>query len=52
MVYKLGFLFNDKRGEASAVAWIMVIVINIVLTVLLQLVARSRRRSRLVAALE
>lgn len=52
MVYKLGFLFNDKRGEASAVAWIMVIVINIVLTVLLQLVARSRRRSRLVASQE
>ncbi len=52
MVYKLGFLFNDKRGEASAVAWMMVIVINIILTVLLQLVARSRRRSSLVAAQE
>jgi len=52
MVYKLGFLFTDRRGEASAVAWIMVIFINIALTILLQLVARSRRRSRLVAVQE
>jgi multiple sugar transport system permease protein len=47
MVYKLGFVFNGTRGQASAVAWIMVIVINIIVTVLLQLVARSRSRSRM-----
>jgi multiple sugar transport system permease protein len=52
MVYKLGFVFNGTRGEASAVAWIMVIVINIIVTLLLQLVARSRRRSRMVPAQE
>jgi ABC-type sugar transport system permease subunit len=52
MVYKLGFLFNGRRGEAAALSWIMVIFINIVVTVLLQLVARSRRRSRIVAAQE
>jgi multiple sugar transport system permease protein len=52
LVYKLGFAFNDKRGEASALAWIMVIFINVLVTVLLQLVARSRRRSRMVPAQE
>jgi ABC-type sugar transport system permease subunit len=52
MVYKLGFVFNGTRGEASAVAWIMVIVINIIVTLLLQMVARSRRRSRMVPAQE
>lgn len=51
MVYKYGFAFNDKRGEASALSWIMVIVINIIVTLLLQLVARSRR-SRLIPAQE
>jgi multiple sugar transport system permease protein len=52
MVYKLGFLFNGRRGEAAALSWIMVIFINIVVTVLLQLVTRSRSRSRMVPAQE
>jgi multiple sugar transport system permease protein len=52
MVYKLGFLFNGKRGEASALSWIMVVFINIVVTILLQLVTRSRRRSRLMPTQE
>jgi ABC-type sugar transport system permease subunit len=52
MVYKYGFVFNDKRGEAAALSWIMVIFINILVTVLLQLVARSRSRSRMAPAAE
>jgi multiple sugar transport system permease protein len=40
--YRVGFLYF-RIGEAAAFSWLIVILINIVTTVILQLVARSRR---------
>ncbi len=40
--YRVGFLYF-RVGEAAAFSWLIVILINVVTTVILQLVSRSRR---------
>ena len=42
LVYKVGFTYF-RVGEAAAFSWLIVILINVVTTVILQLVNRSRR---------
>lgn len=44
-IYKIGFTYF-QTGEAAALSWLMVIMINVVTTVILQMITRSRRRTR------
>lgn len=44
-IYKIGFTYF-KVGEAAAFSWLMVILINVITTVILRWITRSRSRTR------